>query len=389
MHLETSSNLYGETVNPYNRALTSGGSSGGEGALLALGGSCLGIGTDVGGSIRSPSANNGVYGFRPTTFRLPTEGWLDTIASVEPITSVIGPMSTSLTGLKTFMRVALGAKPWMREPSLVPFPWREGVEKEKPQMKIAILWDDGVVKPHPPVTRALKEVAEKLRHSEHITIVDWQPYRHDSAWEIIASLYFCDGAADESNRIEASGEPWRPLSKFIIKENPYIKKHTISSLWQWTTKREEYRSKYAEIWNQTASNYEAPLEGSNHEQVEQAYEDLRDMVDIILCPVGPGAALPLDCSRYWGYTSQWNLLDYPAIVFPVTQVDPEIDKVEDGYAPRNKDDEYNYKLYEPEKYRDAPVSLQLVARRFEDEKVMEALEIVKDIAGIPFSEKLQ
>lgn len=74
MHLETSSNLYGETVCPYNRNLTSGGSSGGEGALIGLRGSCLGIGTDIGGSIRSPSANNGLYGLRPTSYRLPFSG---------------------------------------------------------------------------------------------------------------------------------------------------------------------------------------------------------------------------------------------------------------------------------------------------------------------------
>jgi len=48
MHLETSSNLYGVTVNPFNGDLTSGGSSGGEGALLGMRGSCLGIGTDIG-----------------------------------------------------------------------------------------------------------------------------------------------------------------------------------------------------------------------------------------------------------------------------------------------------------------------------------------------------
>ena len=47
MHLETSSNLYGVTVNPYNRLLTSGGSSGGEGALIGLHGSCLGIGKEA------------------------------------------------------------------------------------------------------------------------------------------------------------------------------------------------------------------------------------------------------------------------------------------------------------------------------------------------------
>ena len=53
MHLETSSNLYGTTVNPFNRALTSGGSSGGEGALLGIRGSCLGVGSDIGNVIYS------------------------------------------------------------------------------------------------------------------------------------------------------------------------------------------------------------------------------------------------------------------------------------------------------------------------------------------------
>jgi amidase len=49
MHLETDSNLYGITVNPYNRDVSAGGSSGGEGALIGMRGSCLGIGSDIGG----------------------------------------------------------------------------------------------------------------------------------------------------------------------------------------------------------------------------------------------------------------------------------------------------------------------------------------------------
>lgn len=52
MHLETDNNLYGVTTNPMNTQLTSGGSSGGEAALIAMRGSALGIGSDIGGSIR-------------------------------------------------------------------------------------------------------------------------------------------------------------------------------------------------------------------------------------------------------------------------------------------------------------------------------------------------
>ena len=78
MHLETSTNLYGATTNPFNLTLTSGGSSGGEGALLGMRGSCLGLGTDIGGSVRSPAANCGLYSLRPTTKRIPYGGCVDT-----------------------------------------------------------------------------------------------------------------------------------------------------------------------------------------------------------------------------------------------------------------------------------------------------------------------
>lgn len=98
MHLETSSNLYGETVCPFNRNLTSGGSSGGEGALIGLRGSCLGIGTDIGGSIRSPAANNGLYGLRPSSYRLPMGGMTATMMGQEHVVPVVGPLSTSLQG---------------------------------------------------------------------------------------------------------------------------------------------------------------------------------------------------------------------------------------------------------------------------------------------------
>lgn len=46
---ETHNNVFGRTLNPYNRSLTPGGSSGGEGALVAMKGSPLGVGTDIGG----------------------------------------------------------------------------------------------------------------------------------------------------------------------------------------------------------------------------------------------------------------------------------------------------------------------------------------------------
>lgn len=66
MMMETVSNVWGETINAYHSGTSAGGSSGGEGALLAMKGSPLGVGTDIGGSIRIPSAFSYLFGLKPT-----------------------------------------------------------------------------------------------------------------------------------------------------------------------------------------------------------------------------------------------------------------------------------------------------------------------------------
>lgn len=102
---------------------------------------------------------------------------------------------------------------------------------------------------------------------------------------------------------------------------------------------------------------------------------------MILCPAIPGAAPPHECARYWPYTAHWNLLDYPAAVFPVTFVDPVKDKRDETYTPMNEQDRFNHDLYMAEWYVGAPVSLQVVGRRHFDEKVMAALKLIEQAMG--------
>jgi Asp-tRNA(Asn)/Glu-tRNA(Gln) amidotransferase A subunit family amidase len=355
MHLETDSNLYGVTVNPYNASLTSGGSSGGEGALIALHGSCLGIGSDVGGSIRNPAANCGIYGFKPTAFRIPTDGWGYMMAGADQVESVIGPLSTSVFGLQVFMKVIIDAEPWLTEPALIPMPWREIQLPDT--LKIGVLWHDNVVKPHPPITRALRLVTDRLRDAG-IEMVDFTPYRHDEAWAILSSLYYVDGGEFDSDAIGSSGEPWRPLSNWILKDNPNVKRLSVGELTYLLEEREAYRKEYALHWNRLG-------------------------VDALLCPAGPGVAPKHDTSKYWCYTSQWNLLDYPGVVFPVCKVDETIDVPEKGFQPMSPQDKENHQLYNASEVHGVPVSLQLVGRRFDDEKVLRILQYAIEHVRLP------
>lgn len=260
MHLETSSNIHGVTVNPYNTALTAGGSSGGEGALLGLRGSVLGVGSDIGGSIRSPAANNGVFGLRPTTYRLPLAGMAATMHGAEHIVPVVGPLSTSLAGLAIFMHAVLAQRPWLHEPSLIPLPWRHpsptaqgntflrrAPDTGRRTLRIGLLTDDGVVRPHPPIQRGLRHLTSLLQSHPAIELVDFPPHRHAEAWEILSALYFADGGAEERAALAASAEPWRPLSEFILTDNPNCRAWSVPEVWAWTVRREAYRAAYAAL----------------------------------------------------------------------------------------------------------------------------------------------
>ena len=360
MHIECDSTIYGITVNPFNRNLSSGGSSGGEGALLGMKGSVMGIGTDIGGSIRSPAANNGVYGLKPTTRRIPFQGVVASQMGRETIIPVAGPLARSREDLHLFMKTIIDAEPWVRDPSLVPIPWRS-ITLNPHKFTVAIMWDDIVVHPHPPITRALRETVDQLKKSG-IRIIGWEPIDHQKSWDLISALYFCNGAEEERNIMADVGEQPLPLTEWILNQ-PNVKKRTWIEMNELICERETYRARYAQTWNERETS-------------------LNCSIDCLIAPVAPCAAPLHGTSKWWGYTSVWNLLDYPSVVFPVTTVDLVKDQLEVDYKPRNTLDEEYYKLYtSPQVYADAPVSLQVVCRRYNDEKVLQCLQIIEQALG--------
>ena len=82
---ESANPLWGRTNNPWSAAHTAGGSSGGEGALLAADGAVIGVGTDIGGSIRIPAGYCGIYGLKPGHGRISYEGMSGASEALVPI----------------------------------------------------------------------------------------------------------------------------------------------------------------------------------------------------------------------------------------------------------------------------------------------------------------
>lgn len=175
---ETINNIIGYTWNPKNRNLSSGGSSGGEGALISLKGSPVGFGTDIGGSIRIPASFNGLYGLRPSSGRIPYRGMANSMDGQNSVLSVVGPLARSVATLRLLVKSILTQEPWLYDPLVLEIPWRNDEEKqiqdlitaepnETPRLAFGILKDDEMVNLVPPVRRAMDIVIRSLKEIGH------------------------------------------------------------------------------------------------------------------------------------------------------------------------------------------------------------------------------
>ncbi|GAA6012111.1 hypothetical protein JCM11491_001754 [Sporobolomyces phaffii] len=353
---ETVNNLYGRTVMPHNRDLSSGGSSGGEGALIALRGSPLGVGSDIGGSIRIPSAFNGIYGLRPSYHRIPYGGATNSMEGFEAISSVLGPMTTSISALKLFVKAVLAGQPWRYDPNASHVPWRESqYELEEhnggKQLCFGIMWSDGLVKPSPPILRGLKMMKAKLEAQGH-KVIDYTPPNAEEGRQITTALFDADGGRDIAEAVALSGEP---NLNGILSAN--AQELSTFEYWRLCLRRKVFITKQLASWEETATRT-----GTGRP------------IDAMIAPTAPYTSFEHDAQQYIGYTGAFNLTDQSVGIVPVTKVTME-DVKEEPHDFQCDFDKINYERYDPALYIDAPVSLQIVGRKGEEEAVLRLTEI--------------
>jgi amidase len=160
--------------------LSPGGSSGGEAALLALRGSFIGIGTDIGGSVRIPGAFTNLYSLRPSFGRFPTYGSKTALAGQEAINSVngmlpfdctdLGPLGHTPRDINLYSKIIVDSQPWLVDPKVVCIPWRSIELPAK--LSFAVIKSNKVVNLLPPVARGLEIAISKLKEAGH-EIIEW------------------------------------------------------------------------------------------------------------------------------------------------------------------------------------------------------------------------
>ncbi|KAL3494344.1 amidase signature domain-containing protein [Aspergillus germanicus] len=385
LSFESANALWGTCLNPHVPQYSPGGSTGGEGALLALGGR-IGIGSDVAGSVRVPAAWSGIYSLRCSTGRWPKNGVNTSMAGQEGVASVFSPMARTLNDLTYFTRSIVGMKPWKYDYTVHPIAWRseEETEAKSKKLRIGLMSTDGVIPPTPAIQRAVATTVAALNAAGHQIVEIIPPPNADpftglhlasqllnsDGCETFNSHFFSfepsDPGASQLSLIANLPRPLRYLYYLFVR---YIRRDpqwaalirgfgpkSAAQQWKLVAKREAFRSTWHAWWD------------------EQDY-------DFILCPVNATPALPhramKDAVSSCGYTFLWNLLDYSAGVMPVSHVDAKKDALEAPYRTVLKQLGANgalargaWKHYDATKMAGLPTAVQVVGRRWQEEKVL-------------------
>jgi Asp-tRNA(Asn)/Glu-tRNA(Gln) amidotransferase A subunit family amidase len=160
MAYETDNLLTGKTSNPWNFAYSAGGSSGGEAAAIASGCSMGGVGSDGGGSIRTPAHFSGICGLKPTPGRIPSTGHFPAGAGAFNWLGVVGPMARNVADLRTLFAVMAGPDPG--DPLSAPVPVHPISPSDLRGLRIGILENTELGRATPETLSTIRRAAQRL-----------------------------------------------------------------------------------------------------------------------------------------------------------------------------------------------------------------------------------
>ncbi|MEO5669378.1 MAG: amidase family protein [Ramlibacter sp.] len=320
-YYESDNPVYGRTVNPWNPERTPGGSSGGEAALIAIGASPLGVGTDIGGSLRVPAAFCGIASLKPTSGRCDDLGRFSVPFGQRAVPSQTGILARHVEDVALGMEVINdGARPEVPGQPLADF---RAVDITT--LRVAYYTDDGSFTPAPAVVRAVREAADMLR-AAGAQVTAWTPPGARQGMDLLYGIFGGDGLALLKARM-GSGRRMPQINQLMGAAGlPRGVVQAARALLRAVGQRSLAEGLEGFGFRDTAHYWE--LVEAQHD-FKLAFKSALDNAsggpfDAILCPP---CALPAlthgaskDLTTVGAYACLYNLLGYPAGVVPVSRV---------------------------------------------------------------------
>ncbi len=221
---DTDNKLYGRTYNPFDKERTPGGSSGGEAALVGSGVSPVGIGGDIGGSIRNPANFCGVVGHKPSGGLISERGaWgAKPEASLLKQFKVVGPLARYVEDIEALMPLLVGDDGW--DLNTQGAEW-QGVDEALQPSDLEVYWYDdlGTLSPDREVRLVIQETLDALKKLG-AKITYWRPPNFEHSFKIYVAALKNAGSFRYDQRL-GDGEPInlkRAWLDFCLGRSPHI-----------------------------------------------------------------------------------------------------------------------------------------------------------------------
>lgn len=377
--------IFGETFNPHDRSRTAGSSSGGEAALVAAGGSLVGLGTDIGGSVRIPAFFCGIFGFRPSAERVRGKRTVPPELDMKIlfIDDSVGPLSSDFDLLVEIMRVFFSPLHFQLNNAATPLEFDEIAFNSQKPLRIGYYtcFDNNlfVLKPIPAVERIILETKTALEARGH-TLVPWSPPQVDVACQLIMQCVHLDGG-DQIKRFMGTEMfvSKNVRSIYTLPRKSYFAKRLLSALYRLTNPdMADYLKRICGARDVTDVYDLADAVRTYRETFAAAWSDAQ--LDGIICPMWENLApRSHETESFWSdgmYSKLFNFIDYPSGTVPVGSVTTkDVKKLQESY-PRRSDMER--RLVESQTATvGLPLGVQCVAMKNRDEMALRIMGEVR------------
>ncbi|MGH7271943.1 MAG: amidase family protein, partial [Polyangiaceae bacterium] len=346
-----------------------------EGAAIASGMSPLGVGSDIGGSIRVPAAFCGICGIKPTLDRFPMKGCRTMLSGQEAVRAMGGPLARTVSDLALFFGAFDPRRMAALDPLVPPVPWGDPAVIAMKGLRVGVYADDGVVRASSAVARGVERAAAALR-GRGAEIIAFEPPDVTGMLSAYLGALSADngralGKALEGGEVDRVLRPLRQIARVPVALRRAAGRaarargqpgfglmlssmggKTVGEFWALTARLRAHRAALIDAMD-------------------------RDRIDVLLTSAYATPALPHGLSQNFTVASSgsmmFNAVHFPAGVVPVARVRPDETKRAAGRDLLEK-----RAATVDAQSAGLPVGVQVAARPWSDHVVLAVMKAIEE-----------
>jgi fatty acid amide hydrolase len=354
---------------------TCGGSSGGEGAIIAAGGSACGLGSDLGGSIRIPAHFCGIAGLKPSSHRLAKDGCTTNLRGLEALQWQPGPLARHVADLDLMLRVLAHGNEQTTAAEVTPAQLRPSGDVTVAGLRVAYWEETSTFGYAPAVKRAVREAVAALQRRGAI-VEPLAPPKISEAVFLYTALLAADGGAGSERQLRGSKVDAEIAKLMLVGRIPNWLRAWVA--WALEKTHAQYKAGLIRAARPRSADEFWQLTYRARAYCQQFLADFARRFDVLVLPAyalpAPRHGQAVDLIPAASDTLFVNLLGVPAGVVPVTRVRPG----EESSRPASRELAARTAATAEQASTGLPIGVQVVSHFWREDIVLAAMQAIEE-----------